>query len=1069
MISKQLKHFLILALCLIATHYVVAQQAVLETFGQNRIQTRKFAWQYYDSSHFRVLYYDYGKFNAQYILQQSEIDIPKIEALMGVQYHKKINIVLYNSFTDFKQTNIGRYNEDLAIGDNFSVDFAGNTVVVFFNGNHDDLRVQIKKGVVKIIEDNLLFGTTIKEVVRNKVKLKLPLWFTQGYVQYLSTPWDADKQAKITSLISSKKETLTFRDFSEMNPELIGQSFFNYLQKTYGDGVINNLFFLTSKRKKINISLATLCNKNIIEIYSDWRNYYYNDSNITVKTNIGARQLAFKVTPKANAVLKAFAVNSQSTQVAYCEVLDGQYEVKLLNKDEKHGVTILEGGLRNSIDITDPSYPVICWNNDGTKMAIMYEKDYAQRLKIYDAKRGRVIDRIILGNKFDRLNSLGFMDDDDKLVISAIKKGQCDLYQYVIKNAQLVNITKDIWDEISPNYITNKNMKGILFLSNRTKPNVVVPLANGELPNSNFNIYFYDDKTGSTRLIPFTNEQDIKITNPIQYGPDDIAFLADINGAKQRIVAHTKQDRSGRDSIYYSISNQTDYSIMAQTFTRTKNALSEVIEKEGAFYVYYTKYDSLKLYDEEHPAATYAKLSNITNAKLIDKKDQPSTYFLSEFDNDIDSVKVDIDVPKRRDAFAELPSEIAKPKRFKSRTYIPTFNTDFLQVSADNSAIFERYQNIKLGNGLASPSIGALLKLSLFDIMENYKLTGGIKIPTSLDGSLAYLLKFANYTHRTDWEIAFFHNSNLFLRKRSFSDSTFFSPYQEKGKQIANYIQGTLTYPFSVTTSLKFITGLRQDKLLYLARTDTALVHPVANDYWNFNRVEYIYDNTFKPLKNISKGTKFKIYTEAFVKVNNGNGTMFNTGLDVRHYLPIYKNVIIAARVAAATSYGSTPMLYMIGGIDNQINPPISAENTIGTYTSGLDYGYRTNVTTLRGYGLNQRQGSSYAGANLELRFPVANTFTSRTIKSNFIRNFMLVGFFDVASAWNGGFINGAESEKRVSNITGQAYGIAQSGSPSAYGIGIRSMLFGYFINLNYAKGVDNDKYAFNTGLAMDF
>ena len=44
-------------------------------------------------------------------------------------------------------------------------------------------------------------------------------------------------------------------------------------------------------------------------------------------------------------------------------------------------------------------------------------------------------------------------------------------------------------------------------------------------------------------------------------------------------------------------------------------------------------------------------------------------------------------------------------------------------------------------------------------------------------------------------------------------------------------------------------------------------------------------------------------------------------GLDFRTYLPIYKNMIWANRVAANASLGNCKVLYVLGGVDNWIRP----------------------------------------------------------------------------------------------------------------------------------------------------
>ncbi|MGZ6519898.1 MAG: hypothetical protein ACXVED_20115, partial [Bacteroidia bacterium] len=83
-------------------------QAYLETFGQNRIQNRTFKWKYFDTKHFRIYHYDAaGRDLARYVAEEAEKDIISVERELGGQFPKRFNIILYNNFDEYRQTNVG--------------------------------------------------------------------------------------------------------------------------------------------------------------------------------------------------------------------------------------------------------------------------------------------------------------------------------------------------------------------------------------------------------------------------------------------------------------------------------------------------------------------------------------------------------------------------------------------------------------------------------------------------------------------------------------------------------------------------------------------------------------------------------------------------------------------------------------------------------------------------------------------------------------------------------------------------------------------------------------------------
>jgi hypothetical protein len=1046
------------------TQLLFAQQATTEKFGQNRVQLRTFDWQYYDTTHFRIMYYDYGKYNAQYLLQQAEADLPAIVFMMGAKLPDKIDVVVYNSYSDYKQTNIGRYNDELAESVNGLAEVNRNTIVVFFDGTHDGMRKQIRKGIAKIIKDNLLFGYTLKDIVKNAVSMNLPPWYTNGYVDYIAEDWDAAKLSKLKSILN-KNQKRKFVDISAEYPTLVGHSFFHFLAEAYSQNAINNLLYYTRSRKPVDKALELVFQKKEKELQEQWKLFYTTPNDTTLTDTTAARKLVQVIKPKQGAILKQFAMSPDGGVLAYAQVLDGQYTIQLMTVANGKSTTIIEGGIRNSVETKDPNYPIICWNTDGKKLAVMYEKDYYQRLKIYDAKNGRTSDRIITKNKFDRINGMCFMEDDDKMVMSCIKKGQSDLYQFTIKNARLYQVTKDIWDDVAPTFVRGNGLNGIVFLSNRPKAALQAPIRNDELPNLPMQMYYYDDINANS-IVCVSKNVNAVISQPLQYGKDNLAFLADVNGKKTRYIRFAKKMGAAADSIYYIPNNDIDYSIVHHNYLQQKNAMVDIVDKRGKYYIYQTPISYLDTMDAFKQVQG---LLEIQGSKKPVQKPLPDNandvYFLSEFENDIDSLV--ISKPKK-DPLAYDPS-VFIPKRFRSKPYQALFTTDYLQTSIDNSLLFNKYQKVDMGNGLFKyPEIGPMVRLSLMDVLEDYKISAGIRVPYDLSFNMAYQIKFANYKRRIDWEVAFAHTADTMLKYNGALPVTdpFYSPKLEYAKQTQNSIIGTFTYPFNITTALRLETSFRQDQLKYKALNEYSLRFPTIAEYWWFNKIEYIYDNTIRPYENIYKGTKLKIYGDAFIQLNGAKTNTFVAGIDARYYKGIYKNIIWATRFASATSFGKSKLLYRIGGIDNEIIPK---QNPDVGMIDDANFGYQTPVTNMRGYLQNSRNGRSFAVINEEIRIPVMNSLTNRVVKSKMLRQLQLVGFVDVGSAW-GSFFNGPDDYRYTKmDSLGNTITVLVPSTMLGYGGGIRTTILGYFIHADIGWNPDRKQSRLSIGMQKDF
>ena len=104
----------VLCLFIQATSYA---QTYLEVYGQNRVQLRKFNFDFFDTKHFRVYHYDKaGRNLARYVAEEAERHIMIIENKIGGQFPTRYEIIVYNNYDEFVQSNIGLNAESFVIG-----------------------------------------------------------------------------------------------------------------------------------------------------------------------------------------------------------------------------------------------------------------------------------------------------------------------------------------------------------------------------------------------------------------------------------------------------------------------------------------------------------------------------------------------------------------------------------------------------------------------------------------------------------------------------------------------------------------------------------------------------------------------------------------------------------------------------------------------------------------------------------------------------------------------------------------------------------------------------------------
>lgn len=156
-------------------------------FGKNRVQYKKFTWRYYQTKNFNSYFSQGGLALGKQVAQIAEKELPELEEFVEYGLQRRANIVVYNNFADLQQSNIG-------IGIDWQntggvTKLVNNKAVVYFDGNLNNLRRQIREGIARILVDNLLFGDDLGEFAGNQALLDLPKWLTDGYVSYAAENW----------------------------------------------------------------------------------------------------------------------------------------------------------------------------------------------------------------------------------------------------------------------------------------------------------------------------------------------------------------------------------------------------------------------------------------------------------------------------------------------------------------------------------------------------------------------------------------------------------------------------------------------------------------------------------------------------------------------------------------------------------------------------------------------------------------------------------------------------------------------------------------------------------------
>jgi hypothetical protein len=143
-------------------------------------------------------------------------------------------------------------------------------MVVYYNGNHADLRRQIRQGIARILVDNILFGDDLGEFATNQALLDLPKWLVDGYVEYVAEPWSTTLDDQLKLALGSGRYK-NFYQFAYERPNLAGHSFWYYIAEKYKKENVTYFLYLARVYRNLNSASNRIAKKKFKAVLRDIR------------------------------------------------------------------------------------------------------------------------------------------------------------------------------------------------------------------------------------------------------------------------------------------------------------------------------------------------------------------------------------------------------------------------------------------------------------------------------------------------------------------------------------------------------------------------------------------------------------------------------------------------------------------------------------------------------------------------------------------------------------------------------------------------------------------------------
>lgn len=1123
--SKCKRMLVFVGLCFISL--TVLSQVNAVEFGRNRVQHKKFIWKFYESPNFYTYFTQGGLELGKYAVQIAESELPGIENQMEYSLQRSINIVVYNNYNDFRSTNIGLGTDMLNTTGGGLTKLVNNKMPVYFDGNHAHLKQQIREGIAKVLLDNMLFGDDIGEFASNAALLDLPQWLTDGYVSYVAERWSTQKDDDLRNAMLSDSYR-NFYQFAFDKPMLAGAAFWYYIDEKYKKENVSYFIYLARIYKSLNAASLRITKKKFKDVLTEFMDFqqdkYYKDLRqrrnvpkgvVSVTEEIDNRKDFFRFQANPNPRNQSYVVVQYKKGIYSI----GYYENYELEK------TLLKYGVRSVKTEINPTYPIMAWDGKGTRVAVVYWEDGKIKMFVYDVTaRYKNFKQEIEG--LDQILDIQYLLDKNTLLLTAVKNGHTDIFTYKIDNKKLEQLTNDVYDDVDASFVAFPNKTGIIFSSNRPGPEA--PDSDTVLASkSRFNVFLLDYLT-KKQITQLTNLKFGNARSPMQYNVNHFTYVSDENGIGNRWAGFFTTQREGLDTLFYIgdevLRNPTDKDLDStliawqknepdsiSTFQVTKDStytfpltnyqsslletriagdrgqVSEVTRQSDMKFLYKLRVDSITLRNRNINARPTEYMKKLMSEKRAEEgkvtasiKDEKASDNKPEFQSEFENEKKDSTLQDLNESEVAI-IQIPQLKTFKLFNYRFKFASDFLVAGVSNNILINRYQPYAGGGGPIQLSNGANLNFTfnagVSDLLEDIKFNGAFRLGTNLSDN-EYLFGFKNFRRRFDWGVSYYRVANSGAAQIIGNNFQFVSDV----KQFTNLYQFNGSYPLNEIKSIRLTAAYRRDRTVIRPFTSAGVPDPLPLflpdilQTFVLSRLEYVHDNTINPSQNIWHGLRYKVYMDANLPLNDAENSgkfTFNFGFDARHYYPIYRNFIWAVRTAGDFSWGAQKLIYYAGGVDGWLSPKFNNQNRPDP---DQNYAFQSLAVNLRGFNQNVANGNNAFVINSEFRLPVFSTLFNKPINNAFIRNFQIVQFADLGTAWNGKY---DKIERPNSVYTGDDPAItfrtkAGGIGPFAggYGFGVRSTLLGYFMKLDAAwemNGIFKGKPIWYFALGLDF
>ncbi len=550
-------------------------------FGQNKVQYRTFDWHVIETQHFEVHYYGSERQPALDAARMAERSYARLSRILQHEFQERKPIILYQSASDFSQTNTT--DEDLGDAIGGFTDFARNRMVLPFTGAYADFEHVLQHEMVHAFQYDIFSHGHAGAGINTISQINPPLWFMEGMAEYLSIgPVDPHTAMWMRdAALHGHMPTIDQLNYDpRFFPYRYGHALWAYIGQKWGDESIGAILQGTlsggiehSFERVLGISLENLVdewteavqNTYLPQLPETQRPRSIAHLVLNQRNSGGGYHVSPQLSPDGSKVVYLSERNFFFVDLYMADVATGKHVTKLVSSSLNANFESLR--FVNSTG---------SWSPDGQDFVFVSKNRGEDVLNILNVRHRRMEATLRLG--MVGITNPSMSPDGQQIVFTGFNGGWSNLYTVNRDGSNLRQLTNDAYADLMPSW--SPDGKTIAFTTDRGANTDFHQLRFG-----NYKIALYWLDGDSITVLDHMDEG--KNVNPV-WSPDGhtLAFLSSRTGINNVFLYDFgTKDVYQITKAYTGITGITDLS-PAISWARDADRLAITYYEEGAFNVY---------------------------------------------------------------------------------------------------------------------------------------------------------------------------------------------------------------------------------------------------------------------------------------------------------------------------------------------------------------------------------------------------------------------------------------------------------------------------------------------------